>query len=244
MGLKSRACRECARGNLQDCVKAQCVTGDGTVRGVMSINRQVPGPPIHVCRNDLIVVDVTNMMGGTSSTIHWHGFHQRETPFMDGVPYITQCPIAFGTTFRYSFVATESGTQWYHSHTGHHKTNGHYGGLVVRDVLTRETHRNLYNEDKPEHLIVAADWMEDLAEMFDPGLPTHPIGLRPTNVLINGRGVILDKVTRRPTKRLPIEVFRVIKGRRYRFRFVNSASHVCPMMLEVTTITILSLKLL
>lgn len=53
----------------------------------MSINRKIPGPPIHVCQNDLTVVDVTNEMGGTSSTIHWHGIHQRETPYFDGVPF-------------------------------------------------------------------------------------------------------------------------------------------------------------
>lgn len=198
----------------------------------MSINRQLPGPTLHVCRNDLIVVDVTNMMGGTSSTIHWHGFHQRETPFMDGVPYITQCPISFGTTFRYSFIATESGTQWYHSHTGHHKTNGHYGGFIVRDIKSRDVHNRLYDEDRPEHLIVASDWMQDLAEMYDPGLPTDPIGMRPTNVLINGRGVLLN-ANRTAASRVPIEVFRVNKGRRFRFRLVNSASHICPIMLEV-----------
>lgn len=31
----------------------------------MTINRQLPGPSIHVCQGDLVVVDVINMMGGT-----------------------------------------------------------------------------------------------------------------------------------------------------------------------------------
>lgn len=44
----------------------------------------MPGPEIHVCKNDQIVVDVVNMMAGASTTLHWHGFHQRETPWMDG----------------------------------------------------------------------------------------------------------------------------------------------------------------
>lgn len=64
------------------------------------------------------MVDVENQMQGTSSTIHWHGLHQYETPFMDGVPFITQCPIPFSTEFRYAFKATEPGTQFYHSHSG------------------------------------------------------------------------------------------------------------------------------
>lgn len=156
----------------------------------MSINRKIPGPAIHVCRNDQIVVDVTNLMGGTASTLHWHGFHQRETPYMDGVPFITQCPIPFGTTFRYSFKATEAGTQFYHSHSGHHKVNGHYGGIVVRDTAVRDQNRNLYDMDLKEHLIVASDWMEEDGEMFMPGLVSHPIGIQPTNLLINGKGTV------------------------------------------------------
>ena len=71
-----------------------------------------------MCKNDLIVVDVVNKAAGTAASIHWHGFHMRETPYMDGVPFVTQCPIAYSTTFRYSFRATESGTQFYHSHSG------------------------------------------------------------------------------------------------------------------------------
>lgn len=57
-------------------------------------------------------------MPGTGATIHWHGLHQRNTPYMDGVPQITQCPIESSTTFRYAFNATEPGTQFYHSHSG------------------------------------------------------------------------------------------------------------------------------
>lgn len=79
----------------------------------MSINRQLPAPPLRVCQNDLLVVDVTNGMGGTSTTLHWHGLHQRNTPFYDGVPFINQCPIDFANTFRYTMWASEAGTQWY-----------------------------------------------------------------------------------------------------------------------------------
>lgn len=152
-------------GNVTDCFNDQCITADGVERGVMSINRQIPGPSIHVCMSDLIVVDVTNAMGGTSAAIHWHGFHQRKTPFMDGVPFITQCPIQFSTTFRYAFEATEAGTQFYHSHSGHHKVNGHYGGIVVRKNAKDDPNSDAYDEDLKEHLIVASDWMEQDAEM-------------------------------------------------------------------------------
>jgi FtsP/CotA-like multicopper oxidase with cupredoxin domain len=150
---------------VRDCFNPQCITGDGIERGVMSINRKIPGPPIHVCQNDLIVVDITNMMAGTSAAIHWHGFHQRETPYFDGVPFITQCPIDFSTTFRYAFWASEAGTQFYHSHSGHHKVNGHYGGIVVRRDQRDDPNSEFYDKDEKNHLIVASDWMEHDAEM-------------------------------------------------------------------------------
>lgn len=85
-----RACGQCFNGNLTDCLQSQCITADGIDRGVMSINRKIPGPSLQVCKNDLIVVDVVNAMHGTATTIHWHGFHMRDTPHMDGVPFITQ----------------------------------------------------------------------------------------------------------------------------------------------------------
>lgn len=40
-------------------------------------------------------------------------------------------------------------------------------------------------------------------------------------------------MVRRPKKATPLEVFRVRSGQRYRFRFVNSMSHVCPVLLEI-----------
>lgn len=71
-----------------------------------------------VCKGDEIIVDVENALHGDQTTIHWHGHHQRKTPYMDGVPFVTQCPISSGNTFRYHFSADHSGTHFWHSHTG------------------------------------------------------------------------------------------------------------------------------
>ena len=37
---------------------------------------------------------------------------------MDGVPFVTQNPIAPGKSFRYDFPLKQSGTYWMHSHYG------------------------------------------------------------------------------------------------------------------------------
>lgn len=59
-----------------------------------------------------------NSLGSDSTTIHWHGQKQRGFPYMDGVPFVTQCPIQPHTTFRYQFIAEDPGTHFWHSHTG------------------------------------------------------------------------------------------------------------------------------
>jgi FtsP/CotA-like multicopper oxidase with cupredoxin domain len=71
-----------------------------------------------VCKGDLIVVDVVNQLSSDTTSIHWHGVHQIGTPYMDGVPFVTQCPISPMTTFRYRFWAEYPGTHFYHSHSG------------------------------------------------------------------------------------------------------------------------------
>lgn len=154
------ACGTCglANGNFSDCYKPKCLTADGVERGVMSINRRITGPPIHVCQGDLIVVDVTNSMGGTGAALHWHGIHQRKSPHFDGVPFVTQCPIEFSTTFRYAFLASEVGTQFYHGHSGHHKANGQYGALIVRENPWLDPNFDLYDHDLKEHVLVISDW--------------------------------------------------------------------------------------
>lgn len=225
------ACGQCEFGVLDDCFSPSCVTADGVERGIMTINRQIPGPEINVCKNDLVVVDVVNQMPGAAAAIHWHGLHQREAPHMDGVPFITQCPIPFSTAFRYSFHATEPGTQFYHSHAGHHKVNGQFGNLIIREPPEDDPVSTEYDYDFREHVILGADWMHDLAEQYMPGLRTTG-RILPVNVLINGRGRFFDPKTNQTT-RTPLEVYRVSTGGRYRFRFINSASHVCPLQLQI-----------
>lgn len=198
----------------------------------MSINREIPGPFIHVCKDDLVVVDVVNMMAGTATSIHWHGMHMRDTPFMDGVPFVTQCPIDFANTFRYSYWASEPGTQFYHSHSGHHKVNGHYGAMIVRGDIS--PHQSLYDFDIKEHTIIVSDWMHDDADMFMPGLPSRLPGIVPKSVMINGKGVYIDKKRPNLYVNSPIQVYKVKEGSRYRFRFINSGSHVCPVQIQVS----------
>lgn len=132
------------------------------------------------------MVDLTNEAEGIATTIHWHGVLQHKTGFMDGVPYVTQCPIPFGSKFRYAFHVSEEGTQFYHSHAGHQKANGLYGALIVRAPEQHNPNSHLFDFDLPEHMIMASEWMHHLAEEDFPGVTSRSVLTK--SILINGHG--------------------------------------------------------
>ena len=85
---------------------------DGVERVVLSVNGSVPGPTIIADWGDTVIVHVTNSMENNGTSIHWHGIRQNYTNYMDGVPSITQCPIAPGDSFTYQWRATQYGSSW------------------------------------------------------------------------------------------------------------------------------------
>ncbi|EDW12406.2 uncharacterized protein Dmoj_GI17664 [Drosophila mojavensis] len=189
----SKACYDCPL-NLTDCERPHCIMGDGLQRSITVVNRMMPGPAIEVCEGDQIVVDVKNNLLGESTTIHWHGLHQKKTPYMDGVPHITQCPISPHATFRYSFPADNPGTHFWHSHTGMQRGDGVFGPLIIRRPKQTEPHGGLYDFDLSEHVLVVQDWIHDTgASIF--AFHHHSSGdNKPHNILINGRGRYYNRI--------------------------------------------------
>jgi CopA family copper-resistance protein len=100
----------------------------GTPRIATTINGSIPAPVLRWREGDTVTLRVTNRMRETTS-IHWHGIL---LPFeMDGVPGISYRGIAPGETFVYRFPVRQSGTYWYHSHSGFQEQTGMYGALVI-----------------------------------------------------------------------------------------------------------------
>lgn len=227
--LISRACSECLKGNITGCVHKRCVTADGFHRGFLSINFQLPAPTLHVCKNDILVVDVVNEAEGTSTSIHWHGIRQIGTQFNDGVPYLTQCPIPYNSQFRYIFRAADVGTHFYHSHAGNQKADGLSGALIVREPTTDSEKFKTHDYDLPQHLIFATDWMHAFSDNFLPGMAKR--SALTESLLINGRGRFLNEDNE--YTKMPIPVFYVQQGKKYRFRLINSATNVCPYQFQI-----------
>lgn len=100
---------------------------------MLLVNGQYPGPTIEANLGDTITVTVTNHIDGPkeASSLHWHGLPQKETPYSDGVPFVTQCPIAPGSNYTYTFKAEVAGTTWWHAHFTAQYTDGMFGALII-----------------------------------------------------------------------------------------------------------------
>jgi FtsP/CotA-like multicopper oxidase with cupredoxin domain len=102
----------------------------------IAVNGSVPGPLIRLREGQDVRLNVTNHLDEDTS-IHWHGLL---LPFhMDGVPGISFPGIKPGQTFSYAFPIRQSGTYWYHSHSGLQEQQGHYGPLII-DPAGAEPH--------------------------------------------------------------------------------------------------------
>ncbi len=105
------------------------LTADGKTSHAIGINGTIPGPLVRLKEGTTARLHVTNALRGEDSSIHWHGLI---LPFhMDGVPGISFPGIAPGATFTYEFPVRQSGTYWYHSHSGLQEQMGHYGPIVI-----------------------------------------------------------------------------------------------------------------
>nr|AWK23445.1 laccase 2 [Chrysomela populi] len=210
----------------------QCVLADGVERGMLSANRMIPGPSIQVCEGDKVVIDVENHLEGQEVSLHWHGVWQRGSQYYDGVPFVTQCPIQQGNTFRYQWIAGNAGTHFWHAHTGLQKLDGLYGSIVIRQPPSRDPNSYLYDYDLTTHVVLLSDWLhEDASERF-PGRLAVNTGQIPENLLVNGKGQFRDPNTGFMTN-TPLEVFTITPGKRYRFRVINSLASVCPAQLTI-----------
>ncbi|KAH7309200.1 extracellular dihydrogeodin oxidase/laccase-like protein [Stachybotrys elegans] len=104
---------------------------DGIEKHMMVVNNQFPGPLIEAEWGDVIEVHVHNALDDQGTAIHWHGLPQTETPWYDGVPSVSQCPIAPGETFTYRFRAEVYGTTWWHAHYSAQYMDGVWGPLII-----------------------------------------------------------------------------------------------------------------
>ena len=115
----------------------------------ITINGTLPGPLIRFREGEKVTLKVTNTLDEDTS-IHWHGLL---VPFhMDGVPGVSFPGIKPKSTFTYEFAVPQSGTYWYHSHSGLQEQMGHYGPLIIDPAGPDPVQADR------EYVLVLSDW--------------------------------------------------------------------------------------
>ena len=256
-GTLNKACFNCPL-NMTDCYRPECNPTDGFERTIVTVNREIPGPEIVVCKGDTVVVEVLNKLPATTTSVHFHGLfmhgekdatigyeekNPQATPWSDGVPGVTQCPILPGQTFKYKFVANPAGTHWWHSHAALQREDGMYGKFIIKEPDEENIHRNLYDEDLSEHVMIIEDWVHKSGiDMF---VPHHwdDGSNKAVSFLINGMGRFKNfGVNKYPGLFTPVEELFVEQGKRYRIRVINAGVSLCPveMSIEGHTLKVIS----
>ncbi|KAL2401892.1 oxidoreductase ptaK [Exophiala dermatitidis] len=201
------------------------IAPDGVERSVLLVNGAFPGPTIEANWGDTIQVTVTNSITGPEegTALHWHGMLQKGTPYEDGVPGITQCPIAPGQTFTYSFNAALYGTTWYHSHYSAQYAGGILGPMIIHGPLNAE-----YDEDLGP-ILLTDYYHEDYYTIVEEVMGTDLTLVAPTSVnnLINGKGVYDCSLVSNDTTCTPnagLSKFGFTSGQSYRLRLINAGA--------------------
>ena len=175
-----------------------------TLTPVWSYNGQIPGPVIHGREDTTLVIDFLNSLKEPSS-IHWHGL--RIDNAMDGVPGVTQDPVASGKNFIYRLKLEDAGTFWYHPHfnSSEQLERGLKGVFIVEETNKQPWSREL--------VWLMDDWLlqkdGSIYPQFNTGRDLMHDGRWGNVPTINGKF--------RPE-------FRVKPGERIRLRLINGAN--------------------
>jgi CopA family copper-resistance protein len=122
---------------------------DGRTGMAMTINGTIPGPVIRLKEGQQATLRVTNRLE-ESTSIHWHGL--LVPPEMDGVPGVSFGGIEPGATFTYRFPVKQSGTYWFHSHSGGQELLGMYASMIIDPI---EPEPFGYERD---YVVMLSDW--------------------------------------------------------------------------------------
>jgi suppressor of ftsI len=146
-------------------------------------NGEQPGPLIVTSQGARITIRLTNRLD-QPTTIHWHGV--RLDNRFDGVPGVTQPPVAPDSSFVYVVRFPDAGIYWYHPHVREdiQQDLGLYGNILVRPPATQRDTVPLREETLLLDDILIGD---DGAVPYGADTPTHALMGRFGNVLlVNG----------------------------------------------------------
>ena len=178
----------------------------GRIVDAWGFNGSVPGPTIEVMEGDRVRFVVENRLPEAFS-MHWHGL---EVPVeMDGMPGISQDPIAPNGTFTYEFTLRQNGTFFYHSHMPMQEMMGLIGFFVVHP---RQAHTPRVDRDFG---LILQEWM-----------------ILPNNTIPNTLAMEFNWLTLNGKSGPATTPLLVKRGERVRLRLVNLGMDHHPMHLH------------
>ncbi|KXJ94838.1 L-ascorbate oxidase [Microdochium bolleyi] len=202
---------------------AQNITINCESRYSVTFNNTSPGPVLRLQEGKTTWVRVWNRIPDNNVTVHWHGLSQRTAPFSDGVPTVSQWPIAPGQYFDYELHPEpgDAGTYFYHSHVGFQAVTAR-GLLIVDDEESPEDAPYQYDGDIP---LVFGDYYPRNDSNVEKGLRANPFvwAGEPTAVILNDRTGNASIAAAKDDSCKPY-VVSVEPGKTYRMRFVSEAA--------------------
>lgn len=154
--------------------KTVCFAGKS--RQAIAVNNQIPAPTLHFKEGDHVTIYVHNHLD-KETAIHWHGIL---VPWqMDGVEGVTQKGIPPNGVFHYQFILKQSGTYWYHAHSGLEEQQGLYGAFII------EPSRPPSYQYSKDYVVVLSDWsntnpeqimanLKKAGDYYSPRFPLQP----------------------------------------------------------------------
>ncbi|GLO55936.1 copper oxidase [Pseudomonas putida] len=149
--------RDLAGQHFELLVGQTAVNITGRPRTALTVNDSLPGPLLRWREGDTVSLRVRNRLA-QSTSIHWHGILLPAN--MDGVPGLSFAGIEPGGDYLYHFTLRQSGTYWYHSHSGLQEQAGVYGAIVIEP---REPEAHQYQRD---HVLLFSDWSDQPPEQL------------------------------------------------------------------------------
>lgn len=195
---------------------------DGVPRTMLLVNGQFPGPTIEANWGDTISVTVQNNLATEGTSLHWHGMLQTNTNYNDGVPGVTQCPIAPGQSYTYTFQASLYGTSWYHAHYSAQYISGLFGAMIIHGPSDNAQ----YDVDLGP--VMLTDYYYDYYyNIVEEVMGTDRTKVVPSsdNNLINGKGFAdCANVTGPCTPNAGLAQFQFTAGKTHRLRVINAGA--------------------
>ena len=129
----------------------------GVIAKTWTYGDSFPGKIIRANVGDRLKVNFRNQLPDPTS-VHWHGLAIRND--MDGVPGLTTPEVAPNGAFNFDFIVPDSGTYWFHPHSGTQLDRGLYAPLIVDDP----TETVQYDQ---EWIVILDDWSDGVGKNPD-----------------------------------------------------------------------------